>query len=66
MGKVRIPIPCVDGNQRDLVTVLRAIPGLDVQDVRALGKGFDLVVGFQGETWVVEVKAPGKRLRPDQ
>ncbi len=57
MGKVRIPIRRVDSNQHALVDDLRTIPGLSVLDVHALGKGFDLVVGFQGETWLLKSKS---------
>lgn len=46
----------IDGNQREVVAALRAI-GATVQSLADIGAGCpDLLVGFRGVTWVMEVK----------
>lgn len=58
--------PRTDANQPELVRTLRQI-GASVHITAALGCGFpDLVVGFQGETYLVEVKQPGEKLTDDE
>lgn len=45
-----------DANHRDIVEALRAI-GASVADTSGVGGGFsDLVVGFRGRNYLVEVK----------
>lgn len=61
----------VDDNQAELVAQLRAY-GASVAVTSALGQGFpDIVVGFQGRNWLLEIKDPSKvpskrRLTPDE
>ena len=52
----------VDGNQARVVAALRQIPGVSVEPGLAqLGKGApDLLVGYQGQTWPVELKDPAQ------
>lgn len=48
----------VDANQAKIVAALRAA-GCSVQLLHAVGQGCpDLLVGVQGENWLLEVKAP--------
>ena len=60
-----------DGNHAEVVKALRAI-GASVADTSGVGAGFpDLVVGYRGRNWLVEVKdgrkSPSRRaLTPDQ
>jgi Holliday junction resolvase len=61
----------VDDNQEEIVKALRAV-GATVQTLAAVGKGVpDLLVGYQGQTILVEVKDGKKspserRLTEDQ
>jgi len=61
----------VDANQREIVDTLRAL-GASVQSLAMVGDGVpDLLVGYQGRTWLVEVKDGSKppsrqRLTADQ
>lgn len=58
----------VDDNQKQIVSELRQL-GASVAVTSAVGKGFpDLIVGFQGVTYLVEVKQKGaeKRLSKEQ
>jgi Holliday junction resolvase len=49
-----------DANQKDIVSALRAA-GAMVIPCHAVGKGFpDLVVGFRGDTFLIEVKDPSQ------
>ncbi len=60
-----------DGNQSHIVNGLRAF-GASVYVGSSLGKGFpDLVVGYSGRNYLIEVKDPSKpradrQLTPDQ
>ena len=48
----------VDGNQTDIVSALEAV-GASVQSLAAVGAGCpDLLVGFRGVNFVIEVKDP--------
>jgi hypothetical protein len=50
----------VDGNQAQIVAALRAV-GASVATCHAVGQGFpDLSVGWQGQTFLLEVKDPSK------
>jgi hypothetical protein len=49
-----------DLNQSTIVRQLRQI-GASVEIVSMLAHGFDLVVGWRGANYVVEVKQPGKK-----
>lgn len=61
----------VDANHSEIVAALRHV-GASVADASKLGGGFpDLVVGFRGRTWLLEVKDGSKppsarKLTPDQ
>jgi len=49
-----------DANQKEIVAALRQI-GCMVIPCHAVGKGFpDLVVGYQGDTFLIEVKDPSQ------
>jgi hypothetical protein len=53
-----------DANERAIINALESV-GATVMQVSE--KGFpDLVVGYLGITWLMEVKAPGKGLTADQ
>lgn len=57
-----------DGTSRDVINALRDL-GASVFDASQVGFGFpDFVVGFRGETYLVEVKtcALGYKLTPKQ
>lgn len=62
----------VDGNQAEIVELLRAIPGCTVAVTSEVGNGFpDLVVGYRGSNFLFEVKDPEQpkhrhALTPDQ
>jgi len=56
----------VDGPQAEIVSALRRI-GVSVFDASRAGSGFpDLVCGYRGRTWLLEVKADGGSLTPAQ
>ena len=57
----------VDANQPAIVAALRDI-GASVQHLHMVGDGCpDLLVGFRGRTYLMEVKAtPKSRLTPDE
>ena len=61
----------VDANQAAIVAVLRQV-GASVQPLHAVGGGVpDLLVGYRGRNWLVEVKdgekpASARKLTPDQ
>lgn len=50
----------VDGNQAEIVAALRAV-GAIVTPCHAVGQGFpDICVGWQGNTYLLEIKDPSK------
>jgi Holliday junction resolvase len=56
----------VDANQRVIVEALRRV-GASVIDLSAVGDGCpDLLVGYRGHTWLIEVKGPKGSLTPAQ
>ena len=61
----------IDANQNEIVAILRGC-GATVQSLAATGKGTpDLLVGFRGQNWLIEVKDGAKppsarKLTPDQ
>lgn len=56
----------VDRNQADIVRALRQV-GAEVTPTHTLGHGFpDLVAGFRGVTYLLEVKMPGEHLTEDE
>lgn len=56
----------VDSNQREIVSALRAI-GCSVLSLAPMGNGcLDLLVGYHGLNFLLEVKVPGGKLTPDQ
>ena len=56
----------VDRNQADIVRALRQA-GAEVTPTHTLGHGFpDLVAGFRGVTYLLEVKMPGEHLTEDE
>jgi len=55
-----------DANQAEIVKTLRQA-GADVYDLSKVGKGIpDLLVTFNGETILMEVKMPKGKFTPDQ
>ena len=55
-----------DGNQKAIAEALRQI-GASVATCHAVGQGFpDLAVGWQGGTYLLEVKDPSKPIRDQQ
>ena len=53
----------IDGNQKEIVKALRGV-GASVQSMARLGKGApDLLVGYGGQNWLMEVKADKGMLR---
>jgi len=55
-----------DGNQAEIVEALRKV-GASVLDLADVGRGCpDLLVGYAGREWLVEVKTPNGELTPDQ
>ena len=61
----------IDANQDQIVIALRVV-GATVQSLAAVGKGVpDLLVGYQGKTYLIEVKdgrkvPSARKLTPDQ
>lgn len=56
----------VDAIQPDVVKALRAC-GVSVHIASGVGAGFpDLVCGSHNRTWLIECKAAGGKLNPDQ
>lgn len=56
----------IDANQSEIVAALRAC-GCTVAITSDVGGGFpDLVVGYQGRNFLLEIKTPGGKLTPDQ
>lgn len=56
----------VDANQRVIVDALRRV-GASVIDLSAVGDGCpDLLIGYRGQTWLVEVKSTRGKLTPAQ
>jgi len=48
-----------DGNHADLVRKLNRVPGVSVVDTADLGgAGFDIVVGYRGVNYLLEIKNP--------
>lgn len=55
-----------DNNHREIVTALRHA-GMTVLDLASVGGGCpDLLVGWRGQQWLVEVKSDGGRLTAAQ
>ena len=51
-----------DGNQAELVKQLRRIPNLSVAVTSRMGQGYpDIVVGFQGVNFMMEIKDPAQQ-----
>jgi hypothetical protein len=51
----------VDGNQAEIVELLRDIPGVKVAITSAVGNGFpDVIVGYRGFNFAFELKDPSK------
>jgi Holliday junction resolvase len=56
----------VDNNQAQMVKLLRNI-GASVAITSSIGNGFpDLVIGYKGKNYLVEVKSAKGKLTPDQ
>ena len=57
-----------DKNHKEIVDALVEIPGVSVFETHRIGGGFpDIVVGFRGETYLVEIKsANGKLTGPER
>lgn len=62
----------VDANQKHVMKLCRQIPGLSVVSIHTVGKGVpDLLVGFRGVNYLVELKdgakvKSAKKLTPDE
>lgn len=55
-----------DPNHAEIVTVLRSV-GCTVVDLGAVGNGVpDLIVGYRGRNYLIEIKAPDDALRENQ
>ena len=53
----------VDINQREIVAILRQYPGAIIHSLASVGGGTpDLLLGYQGETTLIEVKGRGGKL----
>lgn len=56
----------IDTTHRPIVEALRAV-GASVIDLASVGHGCpDLVVGYRGHTWLIEVKGPKTKLSESQ
>lgn len=61
-----------DANQKQIVKLLRQLPGVSVAVTSSLGAGFpDLVIGFQKRNYLIELKDGDKppsaqKLTPDE
>lgn len=56
----------LDANHNEIAEALRAC-GASVQSLADVGGGVtDLLVGFRGMNFLLEVKQPGEELRPNQ
>lgn len=53
----------VDSNQAEIVRMLREF-GASVWDLHTVGHGPDLLVGYGGKTFPMEVKTEGGKLTP--
>lgn len=62
----------VDRNQKEIVEMLRKIPGVSVAYTHTIGNGFpDIVVGFKGVNYLCEIKdgtlkPSAQKLTPDE
>lgn len=55
-----------DRNQAEIVAALRQA-GATVQHLHTLGRGCpDILVGYRGANYLMEIKAPGGRVTPDE
>ena len=66
MAKPRYTRP--DDNHNEIVRTIKMIPGLDVIDLRDIGiEGVpDILVGYRGKNYLVEIKTDTGRLSPEQ
>jgi hypothetical protein len=56
----------IDSNHHDIVEALRAI-GATVQSLATIGKGCpDILVGYQGRNYAIEIKTLSGRLTQDE
>ncbi len=63
----RASICRADQNQLEIVTGLREVPGVSVLVLSQQGRGCpDLLVGFRGRCFPMEVKMPGEGPSPAQ
>lgn len=55
-----------DANQAEIVKALESV-GASVLDLADVGRGCpDLLVGYAGREWLIEVKTPTGKLTPDE
>ena len=55
-----------DANQAEIVKALESV-GASVLDLADVGRGCpDLLVGYAGREWLIEVKMPTGKLTPDE
>jgi hypothetical protein len=61
-----------DANQKDIVEMVRKLPGASITSTHTIGKGFpDLVIGYKGINYLIELKDGNKpksqkKLTPDE
>ena len=61
MGRMTGKACKVDANQAEIVECLRAIPGVSVRSLAAVGDGMaDIIVGRYARNWLFEIKDPDK------
>jgi len=61
-----------DANQKQIVEMVRKLPGASITSTHTIGKGFpDLVIGYKGINYLIELKDGNKpksqkKLTPDE
>lgn len=61
-----------DANQKQIVEMVRKLPGASITSTHIIGKGFpDLVIGYKGINYLIELKDGSKpksqkKLTPDE
>ena len=61
-----------DANQKQIVELVRMLPGASITSTHTIGKGFpDLVIGYKGINYLIELKDGSKpksqkKLTPDE
>jgi len=61
-----------DANQKQIIELVRKLPGASITSTHTIGKGFpDLVIGYKGINYLIELKDGNKpksqkKLTPDE